>query len=687
MGLSLPLAAQMHSTTVTIPVPVTAPEFQVLPDYGSGNARANQLRTAPEKDYTFDRASLRDVLRYLAYESGIQYVALQESSAAESTLITFTLRSSPFRALETIANANGISLFFENGVWFLRPINEKELIARTYKLKYNPQQRIKYEPEGTNSNQQQASGGGSNPGMNIDIQGATNVFKTETPEIVDQIKTMLGIVTTGINGQQISSEVTGSINLTPSAMTPPGGSRFLDTAEASAGGNQVVYNADSTTIYVIATRQQHQWVEGLLSAADRPQELISIEVKFFETNKNPFQELGINWANTLKGGYGVTLSGGAEVRGGLNSNMINQGLNTFNNLTTSGSQTGVNSGGGGPYNFSSGETSTGRTSDKNNTKQTEFSGGYSAVLAPDALSLSLQAFEGDNGTTLVSYPRVLTLNNREVVIRSVRNQPVLSGVSSVTAGTGTTASSVSYIPIGTIINILPKTMPDGSVILNVAITISEQISSVPIDQQGNTNDYPVVASRVFNAALQINSGYTLAIGGLERTRDNNGKNGVPFLKDIPGVGELFKSKTRSREKENLIFFITPVIIQDRSHTEGISETPSAVIPLRPGDPVPPSFSPEGRLVGGEKAIDSALQWLTWRAKYFQQINRENRTDRTSIEQLRSLINLGNMIFAEIQRLQTEYPDRVLKLVGQEERTLAVLKNLDTIYRAAEKNRF
>lgn len=646
LGISLPLAAQTPATTVMIPVPVAAPEFQVLPDYGAGNPRANQLRGAAEKDYTFDRASLRDVLRYLAYEAGIQYVALQESSAAENTLITFTLRSSPFRVLEIIANSNGISLFYENGVWFMRPINEQELIARTYKMRFNPQQRIKYEPEGTNANQQASSSGTSaNGAMNIDIQGASNVFKEETPEIVDQIKAMLGIPTTGLNGQQIPAEVGGTINKQPSALVPPGGSRFIENAGAAAGGAQVVYNADSATIYVIATRQQHQWVEGLLSSTDRPQDLIAIEVKFFETNKNPFKELGINWNETLRGGYNVGVS---DIQAEINVNAIENPI------------TGA------------------------------FTGGVfvpaTATLTAQDINLKLQAFEGDDrNTTLVSYPRVLTLNNREVVIRSVRNEPVLAGASSVTAGTGTQASTVSYLPLGTIINILPKTMPDGSVILNVAITISERIGEVPINVLGQDNPYPVVSSRVYNAAIQVNSGNTLAIGGLERTQDENNHNGVPLLKDIPGVGGLFRSKTKSRQKENLIFFITPTVIKDRSSTGGISESPSAVIPVRPGDPTAPTFTPDGRLVGGERAIDEALAWLAFRLKYFQQVNRENRTEKETLIQIQALINTGNQIFAEIQRLQAESPSRMLNLVHKEEQILTTLKDLDRLYKAASKN--
>jgi len=300
---------------------------------------------------------------------------------------------------------------------------------------------------------------------------------------------------------------------------------------------------------------------------------------------------------------------------------------------------------------------------------------FTATVTADNIAVNLKAFLQDRDTTLVSYPRVLTLNNREVVIRSVVNQPVLASTSSVTPGVGgTTTASVSYLPIGTIINILPKTMPDGSVILNVAITVSSIVGTEVIE----SNNYPVASSRVYNAALQVNSGYTLAIGGLDEAFDEKNRNGVPLLKDIPVVGELFKSKDQRRRKKNLLIFITPTIINNRAATGGIAETPQSVIPLRPDDPTPPSFMTTGRLVGGRDAIDAAIAWLDWQARYFRQMNQDKRTDKATIKQLEAVMNTTEMLIAEIQRMESESPEHLSALVQKEERALGALKDLQKI---------
>ena len=79
-----------------------------------------------------------------------------------------------------------------------------------------------------------------------------------------------------------------------------------------------------------------------------------------------------------------------------------------------------------------------------------------AILSSRSASVKIQALLADRQTTSTSYPRVLTRNNREVVIRNVVNKPVLAASSSTTPGVGgTTTASIQYLPIGTTINILP----------------------------------------------------------------------------------------------------------------------------------------------------------------------------------------------------------------------------------------
>jgi hypothetical protein len=619
-----------------------------------------ELRNQPEKKYEFNRAPLRDVLRLLADDAGISFVSLPDSGSDDSNLVTFTMTASPFRALETIAKANGVALFYEGGVWYLRPFNDQELVARTYLIKFDTQEEIKYRNQGggggTSSSSSMSSGAGSlggstsglgqsssSPDIGLSLDGVTDIFHVEkdvgggtegsVDKLVKDVKSLIGIPTTGFDspgaGNSAGATSPNSVQAKSASGKPIG-------ADASGGsdkaGQKVIWNSNSNTLYVVATRQQQGWVKGYLAAADRPQPLVAIEVKFLETTKDPRKQLGLDWTGTLGEGYQVSLSN-------LNAKINFDRL--INPSTTSGSA------------FVAG----------------------TAVLSASDVAVTLRAFLADRDSSTVSYPRVLTRNNREVVIRSVINQPVLAAQSTVTPGVGGTSSSqIVYLPIGTIINVLPKVMSDGSVSLTVAVVVSSIVSQTKI--QGN--DYPIVSARIYYAALDVDSTYTLAVGGLEEASDASLKNGIPLLKDIPVFGELFKSYDRTQRKKNLMIFITPTILDPRTKT-GITVKPESTLPMAPGEPTPPSFTTDGMLVGGSAALDNAVRWVVRRQQYYAEIVRESRTDKKTLEEIGGVMGVCRLLEDQISLLKEARPGEISRydaFLSQVEQAKADLKRTE-----------
>lgn len=86
-------------------------------DYGEGNVEAARLRRHSPKMFNFDRAALRDVLRYLADDAGLPYICPEDSDKLNQKLVTFTMETSSFSALEAVCKANGICLTYDTGVW------------------------------------------------------------------------------------------------------------------------------------------------------------------------------------------------------------------------------------------------------------------------------------------------------------------------------------------------------------------------------------------------------------------------------------------------------------------------------------------------------------------------------------------------------------------------------------------
>ncbi len=674
-------------------------------NYGSaGNRQAMRLRSMPPETFTFDRASLRDVLRFLAEQAGIPYIGIPEHSEVAQRLVTFRMTASPFTALESVARQNDIRIRYEDGVWFmgLRDANlertlqvedENELIGVVYQLRHDPADRVDFRDGGLGGSSLGGSSGaegGSISTPTLPLQNSQRVFQAKAPRIVNEIRIMLGMkpLEYGEDGSVVEPEASSGTEA-PRAPIPPFAGSVGDAGSDTTGqtGNgaanlpvyippqkpQVVYNSDTNILWIVATRKQHKWVASYLQRVDKPQNLIAIEVKFFETRKNPQTDFGINWEGTF-GGEGFVLRGQAFADPSGVYTTESSRRSTSDRQTEFGNVT---------------VDDTGRTTINSRSLNTVTP--FSAVLSTSQASVALQAFAQDRDSSLVQYPRVLTINNREVAITSAENTPVNAGVSTVQSG-GTSSQPVGtleYIPVGTQINILPKAVGEDQIALTVAITISQIIDFVPINLGTGANEYPVTTQRVYNASLQVDSGYTLAVGGLEKVFDRNATGGIPLLKDIPGLGYLFKNKARSRDRSNLIIFITPYLISDPSRTPGISETPEAVIPLRPGVPPPaPNFAPDGTLLGGQGAVAAALRWLDFQLQYFTQISAEGMEDASSMSQLRSIIQRARWLSDNLQaRLYEAGESAGPELMENSARADDLLVALNKVLAAAQLDQF
>ncbi|MDC0049235.1 hypothetical protein OAL09_07840 [Verrucomicrobia bacterium] len=596
---------------------------------------ANSLRNAPIKEYDFNRASVRDVLRFLADDAGIDFVALPEDGNDTAKLITFSLNKSPFAALETIAKMNGVSLIYEDEVWHMRPLSDKSLIARTYRMRFNTGEISKgsnnntgnVRSNGFGSSSNSSTGGtygrGSNANSPMSGNGGTgqlglnatsSPFSTSADELVTAIKGIVGINTAGMNAIIAHGDNSvgnfGNLNY-QSTLTKidPAQNIIRRSAQSSRTNNsQVIWNSDNNSLFVIANRQQHQLVEKYLETVDRPQPLIAVEVKFFETTKDPRKQMGVDWSGTMDGGYGLSLS---DLSTNVNLNKINS---TDMPMT--------------------------------------------AILSAPDVQAKVLALVKDRETTTVSYPRVLTKNNREVAIQSVVNQPVLSAQSSTTPGVGgTTTSSVSYLPIGTSINVLPKRLEDGRISLQVLITVSSIIGSEIIDG----NSYPVASSRVFTAPLEVESGYTLAIGGLDEASDSREGVGLPLLSKIPLLKHGFKSDNKTHSRKNMLIFITPTLLDPKSG--GISETPISEVPQRGQSKgtQPPRIRPDGSLAGGINSVNKAIPWIQKEHALIRQVVIEKRASKKHSEQLQTLKNTVQALQQQIKKHIEKNPKNAKEL--------------------------
>ena len=606
-------------------------------------AESSKLRNEPPKNYEFNRAVLSDVLRFLAEDAGLNYIALPEDEATTSTLVTFNVTSSPFAALEMVADTHGVALLFENQIWHMRPIDDQQLIARAYEIRFNPGEVVEAGSAGSGgSSASSGSGraGGSGGGSGgISLNQIGNSFKVSSDEMISNIEKILGVRTRGFDA-----------NIAAATQVGGGSPLTLNVAPGSLGGGngdskpeaQVLWNSDTNTLFVVASRQQHQYVQAYLESIDKPQDLIAIEVKFFESGKDPRKDFGIDWSDAIfNKRFGLTPIDAVAER-----DTIREGGPTgpFESDFVTDPLTGQTTGTG---------PNTLLPNGPNDYVRSLFYP-QAAILDAPAVSIGLNALLSDSDTHTVSYPRMLTRNNREVVIQSVVNEPVLSAESSTSEGAGGVSTvSVEYLPIGTTVNVLPKIMPDGTINLNLSVTVSSIIGTVVI----NGNPFPKASSRVYTAPLKLKSGLTAAIAGLDEADDSEAYSGVPFLSKIPLLGKAFKDTAKSRGRRKLMIWVTPYILHVDG--EGIGEEPVAELPITKHDPLrkAPQIYGNGELVGGVDALKDAILWADREGRRLKRNADDRRIDKAFYTEAESLSDVCTSLSTWIASVKPSYPSR------------------------------
>lgn len=172
--------------------------------------------------------------------------------------------------------------------------------------------------------------------------------------------------------------------------------------------------------------------------------------------------------------------------------------------------------------------------------------------ASGALGLELSAMETDNLTKTISTPRVLTQDRKEAEIRQGMQIPYTT-----TDRNGETTTEFKDAILS--LKVTPRITPDAKIILDIAINKDEP-DYLHVNREGE----PGITTRAVKTQAMIEDGGTLVVGGIYQEQMSNNISKVPFLGDIPVLGNLFKSRSRSHTRNELLFFITPRIMGGES---------------------------------------------------------------------------------------------------------------------------
>jgi general secretion pathway protein D len=195
------------------------------------------------------------------------------------------------------------------------------------------------------------------------------------------------------------------------------------------------------------------------------------------------------------------------------------------------------------------------------------------------IQAALNALSDITTVKVLSAPKLLVLNNHTASLQVGDEVPILQASVSSTIGTDVT-NEVNYMNTGVILSVTPRVNDSGLVLLD----ISQEVSDVSQTSSSTINS-PTINDRKIASSIAVKDGQTIALGGLIRDSKSDENAGVPFLNQIPLLGNLFNNKNDKDERTELLVLLTPRVIRNeedvKTITEELREKIHAAAPLPP----------------------------------------------------------------------------------------------------------
>jgi MSHA biogenesis protein MshL len=304
-------------------------------------------------------------------------------------------------------------------------------------------------------------------------------------------------------------------------------------------GKRLIINKSTGTImvtdYPVHLNKVASYLETVEASSQRQ---VSIQAKILEVILSNDHKEGINW-QAIEG-----LPRSINVAWGLTDKAKTTGFPG----TSSGFLTG---------------TGTGATTTTINTpgvfKIAPYGGIFALGAAGTEVALSdiMQAIALQGDVKVLSSPTISTLNNQKAIIR-VGNQSVFFITGAVaTQTTVTQFIQPMTIDIGIILDVTPQIAEDGTIIMNIHPSITDQTGSVTAPDGKST--FPLLSVRETDTTVRVRDGQTIIIAGLMQEKTLENYTGFPVLDSLPLLGGLFRYKTGTKTNSELVIMITPTL--------------------------------------------------------------------------------------------------------------------------------
>jgi type IV pilus assembly protein PilQ len=332
---------------------------------------------------------------------------------------------------------------------------------------------------------------------------------------------------------------------------------------SSGGGSQqsrgflsprgsISFDRRTNTLLVIDIPARVGEIRRLVSQLDKPVDQVLIEAKIVIATEDFARELGAKFGIN---GYKDNVTFGNSIQ---NTTATRNSITSVDNAYNSALRTWIDGGQVGPAPQRGAYTVSGGS----NVDLGVLAGGlissnpatlaFSILNAGYKLDLELSAMQEEGRGEVISNPRVVTSNQREAVIKQGRE---IGYVTTQLSG-GTVTQTVNFKEIVLELKVTPTITDDGRVFLNLAVKKDELEDFIDTA----SGSVPLISKREVNTAVLVDDGNTVVIGGVYEFTDRSQASKVPFLADLPILGNLFKKKGRSKGKAELLIFVTPKVM-------------------------------------------------------------------------------------------------------------------------------
>lgn len=318
----------------------------------------------------------------------------------------------------------------------------------------------------------------------------------------------------------------------------------------AAGGFGIAVHGDSNALVVNAEPEMLRGMENVISKLDRPRAQVLVEAIIVEITDDAARELGLQYV--LSGSQGSDIPFTAtnfsntapDILASTGALAVDQETSGDSDVVDNLQQTAINSLLG----------------------ISGFAGGIAGQTDDGTLfGVILTALEEEIGSNVLSTPHVLTMDNAPASINVGQEVPISTG-EVVGDDLQNPFRTIERRDVGVQLEVTPQINAGDT----VRLEIRQEVSSVLGPASGSVNDL-IFNTRELTTTVNVKSGEMLVLGGLIEDDEQVSLNKVPLLGDIPGLGRLFSSESRSRVKTNLMIFIRPTVVRDTAAARRVTK--------------------------------------------------------------------------------------------------------------------